>query len=142
VQLLLQIIINRIRVIVPDRKRSWNIMVATATFVTAINISVFCIWIPARLQTSKRYQVINEYWDRFEKGLYLIVDAMLNWYFLKTVKANLIQNGLTKYNKLVRFNQRIVMVSLLMDVMIIAAMSIPNSFVYAASPQTTQSLEF
>lgn len=104
-------------------------MIATAVFVTAINISVFNIWIPARLQTSHQYHVINEYWDRIEKFLYLIVDAALNWYFLKTVKANLISNGLTKYNRLVRFNQRIVVVSLLMDVMIIAAMSIPNSFV-------------
>ncbi|KAH8724855.1 hypothetical protein GQ44DRAFT_617220 [Phaeosphaeriaceae sp. PMI808] len=130
VQLLLQIIINRIRVIVPDRRRSRNIMIGTACFVTTINISVFCIWIPSRLQISHRYHVINEYWDRTEKVLYLFVDAALNWYFLKTVKANLISNGLTKYNSLVRFNQRIVIVSLLMDVMIIAAMSIPNSFVY------------
>ncbi|CAN9103824.1 unnamed protein product [Alternaria alternata] len=130
VQLLLQIIINRIRVIVPDRKRSRWIMITTAVFVTAINISVFNIWIPARLQINSTYHLVNEYWDRIEKGLYLLVDAALNWYFLKTVKENLINNGLTKYNKLVRFNQQIVMVSLLMDVMIIAAMSIPNSFVY------------
>ncbi|KAF1846464.1 uncharacterized protein K460DRAFT_339718 [Cucurbitaria berberidis CBS 394.84] len=130
VQLLLQIIINRIRVIVPDRRRSKMIMISTAVFVTAINISVFNVWIPARLQINKTYIVANEYWDRIEKALYLIVDAFLNWYFLKTVKANLINNGLTKYNKLVRFNQQIVVVSLLMDVMIIAAMSIPNSFVY------------
>ncbi|CAG5162423.1 uncharacterized protein ALTATR162_LOCUS6215 [Alternaria atra] len=130
VQLLLQIIINRIRVIVPDRRRSKWIMIGTAVFVTAINISVFNVWIPARLQVSTKYHLINEYWDRIEKGLYLIADAALNWYFLKTVKQNLINNGLTKYNKLVRFNQQIVLVSLLMDVMIIAAMSIPNSFVY------------
>lgn len=129
VQLLLQIIINRIRIIVPDRKHSRMIMIATAVFVTLINISVFNIWIPARLQISKRYHIINEYWDRAEKALYLLVDAWLNWYFLKTVKLNLINNGLTKYNKLVRFNQRMVGVSLMMDVMIIAAMSIPNSFV-------------
>ncbi|KNG48886.1 hypothetical protein TW65_04297 [Stemphylium lycopersici] len=130
VQLLLQIIINRIRVIVPDRRRSRYIMIGTATFVTAINISVFNIWIPARLQINHTYHIVNEYWDRIEKVLYLGVDAGLNWYFLKTVKANLISNGLTKYNKLVRFNQKIVIVSLIMDVMIIGAMSIPNSFVY------------
>ncbi|KAF2188409.1 hypothetical protein K469DRAFT_628039 [Zopfia rhizophila CBS 207.26] len=130
VQLLLQIIINRIRVIVPDRRRSKWIMIGTAVIVTLINISVFNIWIPARLQTSERYVFINEIWDRIEKVLYLIIDAMLNWYFLKTVKANLINNGLQKYNKLLRFNQRIIILSLLMDVMIIAAMSIPNSFVY------------
>ncbi|OSS44969.1 hypothetical protein B5807_09170 [Epicoccum nigrum] len=130
VQLLLQIIINRIRVIVPDRRRSRHIMIATAVFVTMINISVFNVWIPARLQINHTYHVINEYWDRVEKFLYLFVDAALNWYFLKTVRANLISNGLTKYNRLVTFNQRIVVISLLMDVMIIAAMSIPNSFVY------------
>jgi hypothetical protein len=80
--------------------------------------------------TTSRYHVINEWWDRTEKILYLIIDAILNWYFLKTVKANLINNGLTKYNKLVQFNQRMIILSLLMDVMIIGAMSIPNSFVY------------
>jgi hypothetical protein len=66
----------------------------------------------------------------------------LNWYFLKTVKENLINNGLTKYNKLVRFNQQIVMVSLLMDVMIIAAMSIPNSFVYVLIPLSAHLARF
>jgi hypothetical protein len=81
------------------------------------------------LLTIARYQLINEWWDRIEKVLYLILDAALNWYFLKTVKANLINNGLTKYNKLVVFNSRMIIVSLLMDVMIIGAMSIPNSFV-------------
>ncbi|KAF2682185.1 hypothetical protein K458DRAFT_479029 [Lentithecium fluviatile CBS 122367] len=130
VQLLLQIIINRIRIIVPDRQHSKLIMIWTAVIVTAINISVFNIWIPARLQVSRGYILLNEVWDRIEKGIYLVIDAMLNWYFLKVVKANLIDNGLQKYNKLLRFNQRIIILSLLMDVMIIAAMSIPNSFVY------------
>ncbi|KAF2866306.1 hypothetical protein BDV95DRAFT_505159 [Massariosphaeria phaeospora] len=130
VQLLLQIIINRIRVIVPDRRRSKHIMIGTAAMVTVINISVFTIWIPARLQISNSYKLVNDIWDRVEKVLYLIIDAALNWYFLKVVKANLINNGLQKYNKLLRFNQRIIVLSLLMDVMIIAAMSIPNSFVY------------
>jgi hypothetical protein len=54
VQLLLQIIINRIRIIVPDRKFSRHIMIGTAIFVTAINISVFNIWVPARLQINHK----------------------------------------------------------------------------------------
>jgi len=83
----------------------------------------------AGLLITSRYVLINEIWDRTEKVIYLFIDALLNWYFLKTVKANLINNGLQKYNKLLRFNQRIIVISLLMDVMIIAAMSIPNSFV-------------
>ncbi|KAF2756837.1 hypothetical protein EJ05DRAFT_45198 [Pseudovirgaria hyperparasitica] len=130
VQLLLQIIINRIRVITPNRKKSLWILVTTAVVVTLVNISVFNIWIPARLQTSSRYIHINEIWDRIEKGIYLAIDASLNWYFIRAVKKSLVDNGLQKYHKLLRFNQRIIIISLLMDVMIIAAMSIPNSFVY------------
>ena len=75
-----------------------------------------------------RYILINNIWDRIEKVIYLFIDALLNWYFLKVVKANLINNGLQKYNKLLRFNQKIIILSLLMDVMIIGAMSIPNTF--------------
>ncbi|EKG12731.1 hypothetical protein MPH_10144 [Macrophomina phaseolina MS6] len=130
VQLLLQIIINRVRVISLDKKRALAIMIATAVVVTLINISVFNIWIPARLQISERYIHINEIWDRIEKGLYLLIDAALNAYFIKTVRQNLVKNGLQKYNSLLKFNMRIIFISILMDVMIITAMSIPNSFVY------------
>lgn len=48
---------------------------------------------------------------------------------MRVVKANLVKNGLEKYNKLVLFNQHMIVISLLMDVMIIAAMWIPNGFV-------------
>ncbi|PSN72490.1 hypothetical protein BS50DRAFT_630515 [Corynespora cassiicola Philippines] len=130
-QLLLQIIINRIRVILADRQKGRIILITVAVIVTLINISVFCIWMPARLQISTEWIHINEVWDRIEKVLYLLIDGSLNWYFIRVVKANLIDNGLEKYNKLVHFNQRIIVISLLMDVMIIAAMSIPNGFVYA-----------
>ncbi|KAF3045869.1 hypothetical protein E8E12_002027 [Didymella heteroderae] len=129
-QLLLQIVINRIRVIVANRDLSRKIMICTAAFVTVINISVVVLWVPARLQINHGFKMANMIWDRIEKVLYLLVDAGLNWYFLRTVKANLINNGLTKYDKLVSFNKKMVVLSLSMDVMIIAAMSIPNSLVY------------
>lgn len=51
-----------------------------------------------------------------EKIFILLIDAVLNWYFIRTVKARLVSAGLTKYDKLVQFNVRIVMVSLAMDV--------------------------
>ncbi|KAF2738788.1 hypothetical protein EJ04DRAFT_411856, partial [Polyplosphaeria fusca] len=130
VQLLLQIIINRIQVILLDRKKGKILCIGVAVIVTLITISVFCIWIPARLQISPVYAKINAIWDRIEKVVYLLIDAALNWYFIHVVRANLITNGLRKYEKLVRFNQQIIIISLLMDVMIIAAMSIPNGFVY------------
>ncbi|KAF2135049.1 hypothetical protein P153DRAFT_270873, partial [Dothidotthia symphoricarpi CBS 119687] len=131
VQLLLQIIINRIRVILPDRARGRRLMITTAIAVTLVNISVFVVWIPARLEISEEWMHINEIWDHIEKILYLFMDGYLNYYFIRLVKANLVENGLQKYNALVRFCQRIIVLSLLMDVVIIGAMSIPNGFVYA-----------
>jgi hypothetical protein len=55
IQLLPQIIINRIRIILQDRKRGKRLVAGTAAAITLINISVFCIWIPSRLQISERY---------------------------------------------------------------------------------------
>jgi hypothetical protein len=80
--------------------------------------------------TLPSYIHINNIWDRTEKGIYLLVDGALNFYFIRVVRTNLVVNGLQKYNRLVRFNERIIVVSLLMDAMIIGAMSIPNGFVY------------
>lgn len=72
---------------------------------------------------------INEIWDRIEKVLYLIIDAYLNYYFIRTVKINLVSNGLQKYNRLIRFNQGMIVVSLMMDMVILGAMSLPNGLV-------------
>ncbi|KAF3053969.1 hypothetical protein E8E11_000218 [Didymella keratinophila] len=119
-QLLLQIVTNRIRVIVANRALSRRIMICTAAFVTVINISVVVLWVLARLQVSHGFQMANMVWDRIEKVLYLLVDAGLNWYFLRTVKANLINNGLSKYDKLfhplaylVKLNIEMVMANLI-----------------------------
>lgn len=81
------------------------------------------------LLTFFRWIHINNGWDRTEKVLYLVLDAFLNYYFIRVVKQNLIDHGLEKYNTLVRFNQYMIVISLLMDVMIIGAMSFPNGFV-------------
>lgn len=40
-----------------------------AFWITAINISVYCIWVPAKLQISGRYHDINVWWDRIEVRL-------------------------------------------------------------------------
>ncbi|KAH7112726.1 hypothetical protein EDB81DRAFT_922848 [Dactylonectria macrodidyma] len=98
--------------------------------ITAVNISVYNIWIPARLQISERYIWINEWWDRVEKVIYLLVDGALNFYFIRIVQQNLVANGLTKYKGLVKFNMCIVGFSLSMDVLIISMMSLHNTFVY------------
>ncbi|OBR10394.1 hypothetical protein CH63R_06086 [Colletotrichum higginsianum IMI 349063] len=130
VQFLLQIIINRCAILLTNQKRAWRLKVGVAVLITAINISVYNIWIPARLQISDRYIEINEWWDRCEKVIYLIVDGALNIYFVRIVQKNLVTHGLTKYKRLTRFNMFIIGFSLSMDVLIIAMMSLNNTFVY------------
>ncbi|KAG9815435.1 hypothetical protein KCU63_g19501, partial [Aureobasidium melanogenum] len=55
---------------------------------------------------------------------------MLNFLFVRVVRRNLVKPGLKKYESLVRFNLYIIGFSLAMDVLIIAMMSLKNSFVY------------
>ncbi|WYZ44022.1 hypothetical protein EsH8_VII_000458 [Colletotrichum jinshuiense] len=130
VQFLLQIIINRCAILLTNNKCSFRLKVGVAVLITAINISVYNIWIPARLQISDRYIQINDWWDRCEKVIYLIVDGALNIYFVRIVQKNLVVHGLTKYQRLTRFNMFIIGFSLSMDVLIIAMMSLNNTFVY------------
>jgi hypothetical protein len=61
--------------------------------------------------------------------LYLVIDAYLNFYFISTVKANLVSNGLQKYNKLVRFDQGMILVSLSMYIITLGTMSLLNGLV-------------
>ena len=129
VQLLLQVIINRICVLLVSRRKRFWLKYSVAFVITCINISVYCIWIPARMQISQAYIDVNIYWDRIEKCIYLVVDAFLNYYFVRVVKKQLLGMGLTKYKGLVTFNLWIIGFSLGMDVLIIAMMSLHNSFV-------------
>lgn len=62
--------------------------------------------------------------------LYLLTDAGLNFYFIHIVNKRLVAAGLQKYDRLVRFNKMIIWVSLSMDIMIIAMMSLKNHLIY------------
>ncbi|KAH8656310.1 hypothetical protein BGZ61DRAFT_466808 [Ilyonectria robusta] len=130
VQFLLQIIVNRCAILLHDQTFVWRVKYGVAAFITAINISVYCIWIPARLQISESYIHINEIWDRCEKIIYLLVDACLNFLFIRIVRSNLVELGLSKYDNLVKFNMFIIVFSLSMDVLIVSMMSLKNTFVY------------
>ncbi|QRV93458.1 Es2 domain-containing protein [Ceratobasidium sp. AG-Ba] len=130
VQFLLQIIVNRICILLPTPSQRFWLKFIVATWITAINISVYCIWVPAKLQISTRYHDINVVWDRMEKCFYLLTDGILNWMFVNIIKKRLVSMGLKKYDRLVKFNERIIMVSLSMDVLIIGMMSYRNDFVY------------
>lgn len=65
----------------------------------------------------RRYVDINRIWDRTSKVLICLVDAGLNYHFLRVVKQRLVeQYGLMKYEPLVGFNARLMIVSVLLDV--------------------------
>ncbi|KAK8084294.1 hypothetical protein PG997_005565 [Apiospora hydei] len=91
IQLLMQIIINRIAVIAESQSTVRLIKYGTVIIITLINISVFIIWIPSHLDppVNDFFVLANKYYDPVSKVLILIVDAALNWYFVKSVKERL-----------------------------------------------------
>ncbi len=64
----------------------------------AVNVVVACIWIPAHLAGASQPGIIlNNVFERVEKRFFLVVDLMLNLYFLYLVRHQLISYGLNKY---------------------------------------------
>jgi hypothetical protein len=102
----------------PNRARARQLKLGIFVIIAMINISVYCIWIPARLQISATYIHVNDIWDRLEKVVFAIVDAGLNFYFIYQVRIQLIGAGLTKYYPLFRFNIAMVCISVALDVSI------------------------
>ncbi|KAI5921187.1 hypothetical protein F4810DRAFT_379500 [Camillea tinctor] len=133
IQLLMQMIINRIAVISDSGKTISRIKWGTFGIISTINIMVFIIWIPAHLSPSPipSLVTVNKYWDPLSKALILVVDAGLNWYFLRVVNQRLVkEHGLVKYQPLVSFNAKLMVVSVAMDVLLIGLMWLPNEIVY------------
>ncbi|KAG8165002.1 hypothetical protein KVR01_005277 [Diaporthe batatas] len=133
VQILMQIIINRIAIICETQDIVTKLKWGTAIVMTSINIAVFCIFIPAHQipPVSNTYVEINKYWDRISKVIICLIDAGLNYYFLRIVKQRLLdQYGLMKYAPLVTFNARLMFISVALDVLLIGLMSLPNQSVF------------
>ncbi|CAE6444018.1 unnamed protein product [Rhizoctonia solani] len=145
-QLLLQIIVSRICILLPSSSQRFWLKLTVAVWIVMISISVYCIWIPAKLQISETYIRLNWYWDHIEKILYLLTDAALNITFIRLIRQRLVSRGvssvvylvstttdsnkLTKYDKLVAMNIRMIFVSLSMDAVIIGMLSYRNDLVY------------
>ncbi|OBS17811.1 hypothetical protein FPOA_09541 [Fusarium poae] len=130
IQALIQIIINRIAILMVNRRKAKWLKIWSFLIILCINISVFMIWIPARLQINDTWININKVWDRIEKVIFLLIDAGLNLYFIHLVRSRLIANGLTKYTRLFRYNLGMIAISMTMDILLIAMMSLPNDIVY------------
>lgn len=70
----------------------------------------------AKANTLSRFTIGGEAYVKVAKVIILLTDCCLNFYFILTVKENLVRNGLKKYEKLADFNSAIIVVSLFMDV--------------------------
>ncbi|KKY27610.1 hypothetical protein UCDDS831_g00715 [Diplodia seriata] len=130
IQFILQIIVNRVAIISMDSRLLAAIRWGTVIFISLINISVFCIWLPANLGVGEKFTQVNNVWDKITKVLIGLNDAALNWYFIGQVKKRLIANGLQKYNALARFNTQIILISVGMDLLIIGTMFLKNTAVF------------
>lgn len=133
IQLLMQIIINRVAVIADDPRMIKKIKWGTVIVISLIQMAVFCIWIPTHSfpPPSPIFGRINKYWDPTSKSLICVIDAALNYYFIRSVNLRLVKfHGLVKYKPLVTFNSRLLVVSVLMDVMLIGLMFLKNGMVY------------
>lgn len=112
----MQILINRIGLVTRDQRKINKLRWGVAGVLLLLNISVYVIWIPARLQISSTFIHINDVWDRIEKALFAVIDLGLSSYFAYLVREKLIANGLTKYNRLFRYNIIMIAFSLALDV--------------------------
>lgn len=64
-----------------------------------------------------RYVDVNKIWDRISKILICLVDAALNVYFSRAVKNRLVRrHGLVKYARVASHTDRLMVISVLMDV--------------------------
>jgi hypothetical protein len=127
-QLLLQIVANRITLIMMDKRKARNLRWSLAAIVACINISVFCIWIPGLLEVNKTWVHLNHIWERVEKSIFLLLDLGLNMYFLYLVRSRLISQGLTKYWALFNFNAAAILISTSMDILLLGLQSLPNAY--------------
>ncbi|KAI0967293.1 hypothetical protein F4678DRAFT_248385 [Xylaria arbuscula] len=130
VQCIMQILINRIGLITRDQRRINRIKWTVAGILFLVNISVYVIWIPARLQISPAWIRLNDVWDRVEKVIFAIIDLILSGYFAYLVRSKLIDNGLDKYNPLFRYNVGMIFFSLALDIILIVVLPLGNGLVY------------
>ncbi|KAF9016643.1 hypothetical protein BDZ89DRAFT_398943 [Hymenopellis radicata] len=126
---LMLIIVNRLCILLEPRQR-FRLKLIVSIIVALISVSSACIWIPAQLQISAKFVWLNHWWDKFEKSVYLLLDLALNILFIRMVKTRLIQHGLKKYDRVMKFNQYIIIVSIAMDVLLISMTALPNASVY------------
>ncbi|KAK0430276.1 hypothetical protein EV421DRAFT_1913138 [Armillaria borealis] len=127
---LMLIIVNRLCILIQQPSQRLTLKLVVIGVVSVVSISTSCIWIPAQLQINSSYMSLDKWWDKFEKAIYLLLDLALNILFIRMVKGRLVDHGLKKYDRVMRFNQRIIIVSIGMDFLLMGATTLKNPFVY------------
>ncbi|KAK0433067.1 hypothetical protein EV421DRAFT_1998127 [Armillaria borealis] len=127
---LMLIIVNRLCILIQQPSQRLTLKLVVIGVVSVVSISTSCIWIPAQLQINSSYMSLDKWWDKFEKAIYLLLDLALNILFIRMVKGRLVDHGLKKYDRVMRFNQRIIVVSIGMDFLLMGATTLKNPFVY------------
>jgi hypothetical protein len=112
----MQILANRLSLIMYNPAKERRLRLGLLLAIGLINVSVFCVWAPARLQISQTYIRANNIWDRVEKAIFAVIDLSLNTYFMWLLKSKLVASGLTQYNRVYKYNVVMVVVSISLDV--------------------------
>ena len=148
VQCIMQILVNRLCLIMYNPARERRLRFGLLIAIGIINVSVFIIWVPARMGLNQTFVEVNRVWDRTEKAIFATIDLALNIYFMRLVKSKLVASGLAQYNLVYKYNIAMVCISISLDVglpanqpanyltntplqvLIIAIMSLPDDAVY------------
>ncbi|KFA68333.1 hypothetical protein S40285_09651, partial [Stachybotrys chlorohalonatus IBT 40285] len=98
IQCLMQIIINRIALLMQVPGHATRLKWSVFFILLAIILGTFCISIPARLQINPAYMRAYNVWIRIKKSILLAVDVTLNLCFIYLVRSHLVAAGLVKYH--------------------------------------------
>jgi len=129
-QCLMQILANRLCLIMYSPARQWWLRVSLLVAIGIINVSFFVIAIPGRLHVNDTFIRANHVWNPIERSLLAAIDLCLNGYFMWLVKSKLVACGLTHYNLVYKYNLVMVSFSMSLDIVLIGLMWLPDGAVY------------
>ena len=112
----MQILANRLCLIVYSPARQWWLPVSLFISVGIINISFFVIAIPSRLHVNHTFVRAKNVWNPIERSLLAVIDLCLNGYFMWLVKSKLVAYGLNHYKTIYRYNIVMICFSMSLEV--------------------------
>lgn len=129
VELLPQIIANRVAVIMVNQRQAKKLKLGLAALITPVCGTVLYVWTVGHFPEATPEQVTRNFrLEIAEKIFFLLIDLSLNLYFLYLVRYRLIAYGLTKYWKLFKFNVVFVIISTTFDALLLGLLNLPDGF--------------